>query len=557
MGRNSICRPLRSVRRHSGCSRVEPGFSLVELLITLAVFGLVTGGLILMFDSSGRVARVQTQVAVMQQGQRVGHAELVRYIKQAGRGGLPITRLNLNDGDTNGIADALEGTPDYDLIGAFPRGGYAVSIINNVQQTLDIVDLNAGCDPELSDNCILPGSDVLIVRGVFSTPVYYIEPPVDITTWLAGIDTGALSCLPGTDPKPARCLTIPGRVRIAGNYLQDYPQDLEPLTEKLKQAKDRADATQRPEALILRDTSNPNAYVVMEFDHVNITSANVKQVECPDDITGLTPPDPAIPNCLIFPLRLDNSAEPGTSYFDSTTGTNLGGQQGQLLGMSNDATPVPVRMPDQIGSVGLLEEYRFFVRVKYERMPNWWFEEYGVNYRLRPVLARARFLPTTNNAIANDTSIMVDQVVDIADGVIDLQIAVGADTDDLGSGAGYGQILEDDPPSDDDELLFNSGGGAPDDPGAGGAYAAPPNGKLAWFNPDLDFHFLRVNTLVEAAEPDLGYQAPLLTGIEDYDRGATFNINNNQDVDPVDYNDETRRRYRRRWLRSIVELRNL
>ena len=43
----------------------QAGFSLIELLITLGVFTVVTAGLLVVFDNSGRLARNQTQVAIM------------------------------------------------------------------------------------------------------------------------------------------------------------------------------------------------------------------------------------------------------------------------------------------------------------------------------------------------------------------------------------------------------------------------------------------------------------------------------------------------------------
>ncbi len=509
--------PTRSPRRKAG------GFSLIELLITLAIFATVTAGLLAVFDNSGRLARAQTQVAIMHQGQRVGQTELVRFVREAGIGGLPILRINLADSDGDGTPEAIA-TVNYDNLGAFPRNGYAVSVLNNIEGVktiLEVVDdSETDCAPAVDTNCVVPGSDVLIVRGVFSTPLFYVEPPLDSATF---IDDGALL----NDE-----ITVPGKIRVAGKIWQDYPQDLDALVDWLKNAKARSDGSERPEALILRDTLNPNAYVVVEFDHANINLADIKEIKCPD--TGLDPGTPSeaidIPNCVTFPLKLTTGAgaEPGKSYVDLTSGSILDGTAGAALGAA--------RFPSRIGSIGVLEEYRFFVRINWDPQPP------PLAPRLSPVLSRARFLPGTNTQVGS--------IVDIAENVIDLQIAVGADTDAVGSDY-YGRIRDDG--DDTDEVLFNA---LLDDPGTGN-YAEPPNELKAWYNPEIEFHFLRINTLVESAEPELRYLAPQLIQIEDHNRGLPFTINGGLETNPIAYNSDDRRRFRRRWLRTVVEMRNL
>ena len=521
------CSRVRSHRAGGFADPREGGFSLLELLLTLAIFGIITAGLFTVFDNSAQLARSQTQVSFLQQGQRVGQAELVRYTRAAGLGGLPITRINLPDLDNSGVGDWLEtvDAASYNNVGLFPEDGYAISIRNRVTGPTRIDQVEAPspavCNPVSRNDCVLPGSDVLIVRGVFSTPIYYFEPPIDISGW---VTDGALD---------QEQVTVVGKIRPTGRHWQDYPQDLEPIVEALENAKNN----NRPEAVILRDTTNPNAYLVMEFDHTDATLASLVEAKCTN--TGLPLNDDSNPNCFTFPLQLDPLTAPGDDYVDLTTGSILNGSPGTAL-VVGAAGPDEddVRLPQTIGSLGILEEYRFFVRIAWEPQP------FGPD-RLTPVLSRQRFLPGTNLSIGS--------IVDISENVLDLQIAVGIENDAFGTVPGYGQILDDG--TINDEVLFNAAG----DFNTSGNYAAPPGTAAAWYDPDLEYYFLRINTLVESAEPERGYLAPELTTIEDHDRGAAFATGGSlPDVEPaVQYNSDDRRRYRRRWLQTVVELRNL
>lgn len=501
----------------------QGGFSLIELLISLAAFALVLAGLLVLFDNSALLARAQTQVAVLQQSQRVANADFFRFVRAAGLGGLPVTTLNIPDADNNGVPDWMEAVTaaSYDDNPVFPEHGLALSVIDNVQGLKSIrgvVDTSvADCNPTADNDCVLPGSDVLIVRGVFTTPLYYFDPPIDLQAWLA--DDNALV---------NQSITVRGKFRFAGKITNDYPQDLATLSETLE----RARVAGLPEAFILRDTLNPNTYVVMEFDAANTTAAELMPVKCPQAPAGVSPDE--VPLCMTFRLRLDNTAtDPTDPYAALSSGSLIWGTPGPALGT--------VRLPATVGSFGLLEEYRFFIRVKWQDRPGL------LPDRLTPVLSRARFRPG---------NVLVGPIVDIAENVVDLQIAVGVESDEIGSGPGYGQILEgtagNPSPRNDDEILFNHPG---DHNAATGVYAPPP-GHAAWFDTDLGYTFLRINTLVESAEPERGYQAPLVGLIENFDRGQPFALPGSPEP-TVNYNSEDRRRYRRRWLRTVVELRNL
>lgn len=484
------------------------GFSLIEVLITLLIFSTITVGLLVVFDNSSRLARSQTQLAAMQQNQRIGQSEIVRYAKMAGLGGLPLSRIQLTEDQMT------ESARRYRDFGMFPRG-YAIEVINSVPEDRKIDSLTA--DAGGSDDVVLTGSDVLIVRGVFSTPIYYMEPPKVISNGVgcnpAAPTSPIVLCLAGDNRSLRGVMTIGGKIRVSGKHFQDFPQDIEVLSARLKTAYDAS----RPEAFILRDTLNPNAYVVAAFDHAAVNDeAELDLFKCTD--TGLPVNDDANPNCLSFPLKIVRGDAVEEKYADVMSGTGLATGSGfTLLAASPGESPdKDVEIPSRIGSIGLLEEYRFYVSDDGDRK----------------VLKRARFLPGTET--------LVEKVV-VADNVIDLQLAVGGDADDFGDDPEYGRITDEG--SDTDEVLFNAAGdysGSPENP----TYGVPPNPEIdVWYDPAIEFHFLRVNTVVQADSRDTRFQAPELTFIEDYLR--------------TDYNSQEQRQFQRRWLQTIVELRNL
>ncbi len=485
----------------------ESGFSLIELLVSIVIMAEILIGVAILYDSSSRLARAQTHVAELQQSLRVGQAEVVRFAKAAGIGGLPITRLVMPAGEPDA------GSPDYDLPGAFPRGGYAVSVLNDYDGTF-------GGDQ------VLPGSDVLIVRGVFTTPLFYFDPPLNAGAW--GFADVA------TTPIDDQEVVIPDRVRAAGAEWEDQPQDISALGNRLAAAK----AASQPVALIIRNTLSPNAYSVMEFDLD--TAATDLQPGAAHCATLETAPAPGAdpPECIKFKLRLNLSSEPSLSYAKLMKGSNL--QAGVSFDLPSGDPDLTVYVPSGAGSIGLLEEFRFFVRAEYE-VPG------ETDTRLTPVLSRASYLP--------GTSTMIDRI-DIADNVIDLQIAVGTDIDNVGIDPVDGDCVASTDPGDGqvcdngngtDEVLFNSVA----DQDNALDYKAPPGGAATWYDPAIEYHFLRINTLVQSRFPDRKHRAPVLVTIEDHNRGDSFSIGPKTYI----YNAETM--YHRRWLQTVVELRNL
>ncbi|NJL26420.1 MAG: hypothetical protein HC897_00405 [Thermoanaerobaculia bacterium] len=463
------------------------GFSLIEVLVATLILAEILIGVLILFDNSNRLARSQVNLAEIQQSLRVAQQELIHSTEMAGRGGMPITLLK----------PALVNLPTgalYGTVGAFPNG-LAVAIDNNVaDNTMVGTDL------------VVTGSDILTVRGVISNPVYFLEPPLDISSW-AGGNGGEIE--------------IPDRVRI------DLPQDIQPLVDLLTQAR----SVNRPEAFIVRDTYNPNAYAVIGFNTDSIENVLVPRT-CVRYVSPANPPVTCI-NVAVSYAAEDN----GTPYSRLTRGTILEKDLGGMtLVTPESGVNDTIELPRQIGSIGLLEEYKYFVRAEWE-VPG------DDTTRLRPVLSRARMLPGTNT--------VVDRV-DISDNVLDLQIAAGIDTHQrqaLIPDPEYGRITE--TFDENDEVLFNAprdteSSGEPRNPNVLGSVVG------SWFDPRVEYHFLRLNVVVQSDRADQTYNraAYQLGRIEDYDRGQSFQL----DGKTYNLNDGP---FRRRVLQTVVELRNL
>lgn len=131
-------------------SRATAGFTLAEMLVTLALFSVVVLGLLAMFDMNGRIARVEGRVTDMQQALRAGQQDVVRTVRMAARGGLPMALY------AEGLFTGKQ-VPD----------GLAVEIDNNVAADFKV----AGS----AEAPVLQGTDVITVRGVF-TNLYQSNP---------------------------------------------------------------------------------------------------------------------------------------------------------------------------------------------------------------------------------------------------------------------------------------------------------------------------------------------------------------------------------------------
>ena len=197
-------------------SHGQAGFTLAELLMTLLVLSLLVLGLLGLFDLNNRVARVQMNVTDMQQSLRAAQYDMVHIARMAGRGPVPAMLV-----PNVGLGYAGKRLPN----------GIAVSVTpaNSLMKM-------GGCDCAK----VVKGTDILTVRGVFSTPVYQVR--------------NATLTLDGGPP------ATEGSIVIEPVTPSGIPQDLNPLKTAINEV------AMTPEALILISPQDDSVYAVVELD---------------------------------------------------------------------------------------------------------------------------------------------------------------------------------------------------------------------------------------------------------------------------------------------------
>jgi type II secretory pathway pseudopilin PulG len=427
----------------------QAGFTLVELLVALAVTVVVVLGILLLFDFNNKLTRVQTNVADMQQSERVAQYDMVRLARMAGRGGLPVSALAANQSS------------------ALPLGS-GISVLNNAPANTNLVAADT------TSPLILQGTDVLTLRGAFSTPIYQVAFADPTTFTLTGTGT------------PTPTTATGGTVQICNLSPSGSTQDLTALTALIDLA---AGGKVRKEALILVSPIDDGIYSVVQLDPS--TSTKTAASCAGGGVTLAFNCDPL--DTLVAKYRALYPAPAGGSLNSALT---------------------------NVAFVGLLEEYRFYVR-----------EDHAISGNsastLTPVLSKARFYPGTDQVYADDTSNLKQ---DIADGIVDLQIAFGIDAN------GDGQLTEDPVNPNTDEWLNNAAG---DTALTGGLKA------------------IRISTLARTNRQDHDFVAPDLLGLEDHAYSLTDINDPVNGYDAVNFKGSMARLYRRRVLQTVVNLRNL
>lgn len=214
--------------------RRPSGFTLIELLLALFATALIMGAVLMIFQVQNDVTHAQTQVSEMQQSLRMAQHELVRSLRMAGRGGLP--------------ASILPNLPGYN--GRLLPAGMAIEVRNNVPINTTIG--GAGTP------AVMPGTDILTIRGVISGSLYQVDPA---TSPLAG---GA------------------GTIRINTLSPAGVRQDLDPLAEAI----DRLNDDSQPEALIVISPLAGDIYAILEMSAGSTLMGDDGLVQASVSVTG-------------------------------------------------------------------------------------------------------------------------------------------------------------------------------------------------------------------------------------------------------------------------------
>lgn len=422
-----------SARRH----RRMAGFTMAELMVTLVVFSVVVIGMLMMFDMNSRIARVEGHTAEMQQALRMAQQDLVRNVRMAARGGLPAALF-----------------PEGTYLGRELPLGLAVEVANNVAANTRIA--GSALAP------VLAGTDVLTIRGIFST-LYQSNP------------AGAGFKLQDTngDGSPDK-----GTLTLSNVSPTGVPQDLRSVAEAIGRT-----TPAKPEAYLLVSPLDDAVFALVEIDPA-ASSINTSG----SAITSVT---------LAFKTRNTYSAiSPGGSFPTAMT---------------------------SVAYSGVLEEYRYYIRDQ---------RTGTAQEGLEPRLARARLYPGTDIPYGDDTENLHE---DIADNIFDLQVALGVDTD------GNESVTEgtDTATRKTDEWLFNEVGDATTKATWNGTATTPRR-----------LYYVRLTTMArtDRRDPQPRWQAPALGQFEDKDfTQSPYNA----------FNSATERKFRRQFLQTVVDLRNL
>jgi prepilin-type N-terminal cleavage/methylation domain-containing protein len=311
--------------RPAGRSRAAAGFTLAEMMVTLAIFSIVIVAMLAIFDINGRIARVEGHVTDMQQSLRIAQSDMIRLLRMAARGGLP-TAL---------FPDAVTAYP-----GKFLPAGVGIEVANNVPANTTVAG-NAAAP-------VLEGTDVLTVRGVFTT-IYQTNAAGSGLT-LNDVDN---------DGYPESGRLVVSRISPTG-----VPQDLQSLADAIT-----ASQTGNPEAFLMASPLDDLIYTVVEIDPSSsfVTSGGV-----------------------IVQANVNFNAS-------GTVRSNLYAQLSPGGRFPRDMTTVAY--------VGVLEEYRYYIR---DPKP---LNAANVS-TLEPALTRARLYPGTTIPYANNASNLREEIAD-------------------------------------------------------------------------------------------------------------------------------------------------
>ena len=138
------------------------GLTLVELMVSLAIFSVLMLGLGTMFSANKRNYAVQEEFARLQENGRFGFSFMAQDMRQAGYSGCnPSVNVLLNSNDPT-LYDFSISVGGYEAAGTGPGTTTDISALGTAGAWVD--SSGAGLPAGLTGN-VLAGSDVLVVKG--------------------------------------------------------------------------------------------------------------------------------------------------------------------------------------------------------------------------------------------------------------------------------------------------------------------------------------------------------------------------------------------------------
>jgi type II secretory pathway pseudopilin PulG len=319
---------------------------------------------------------------------------------------------------------------------------------------------------EVGGERVVDATDVLTVRGAFTSPIFRVD---------------------ASDPAAFRISGDTATLQIDSLTRSAFDQPLGALHALYDEI---GDTTTR-EAILLVGSQGPAVYAVVELTGLRFQTVTL-------DIQNQT----RVVERAILTLSVD---------------ANAGGHAADHLRISSTPGDLPANLIS-VSSASVIEEHRFFIREDFT-IPG------DPTSPLAPKLARARTVPG-----ADPPELHRDGIIDIADNVFDLQVALGFDLDgdgrvDVEDGAGAPLA------ANTDEWLWND---------------ATDDFDLGWGQAPLQHVRLTIVGQTQAA--DRTYVAPALARLENRDYAES---------DPPSGAELQSRRHRRRVLQSTVDPRNL
>lgn len=347
------------------------------------------------------------------------------------------------------------------------RGGLSQDVAVVVTDDADptTVDIN-GNEP-------VEGTDILTIRGVISSPMFQIRQSTANYT-------------PPTGPQYDN-----GQIVIEGVTPTGITQALDAFDDVVSESQFGGRET---DALILVSATSDSVFAVVEVTNISFTNNTDVDGDGTDDRVATI------------------------TFSADTSGNVLSKELDDLNSPTPGVFPAALEQTGAVGYAGLVEEYRFYIR-----------DVTTADGGYSPKLSRARFYPNTDRVYGEAANSTVEGVangkVDIADNVMDLQVALGIDADGDG-------VIEEATDQATDEWLFNHANDQPGD-----------------FDATDLLYNVQLTTLVRTDRMDRNYMSEPLTRVANnvYNEPAT----------PQTARQTRDRSHRRQLLTTIVDLRNV